>query len=445
MSVPKLILCLGAALSSLVLCAADKHLYIAEIAADRADCVYQLGQEATFTVKITEEDGQAPVTGKVKWEINNFGKKVFKKGEFDFAAAGTNVFTVSGAQDEPGFLRLDVTPCKGKSDRGMWGVVYNPTEIRPGAPCPEDFMDYWKNAIATYDRDVSAPIEAVEMERDAKTTMWMLKIPSTDGRTVYGYYSEPNDTSKGPFALNISVPGAGPAVYGCKRYADSCTLLLNVHYYDPTALKGVPRKQGLSAEMQDAEDKAYTEKFPAKKTRYTYAGISSPRREDFFYYGCILAANRAIDWAATRPCIDSKRVWYAGGSQGGGMGLILTGLNKRITRAEILVPALTDHLGHKASNRQPGWPGLVEVQFPENVAMAEKNAPYFDGANFARYITCPIAFEVGFIDLTTTPNAGYSAYNVCPAKEKIIVNGIGHGHNVFDAPRQKVADWIRQH
>ena len=272
--------------------------------------------------------------------------------------------------------------------------------------------------------------------------MYELRIPSTQGRYVWGYFSEPVDKTKGPFPLQVGVPGAGPSSWGCAMDGNSMHLKVNVHYYDPAVLKGEPHKSAKCLAVQKEEDQAYAKKYPVKTVRYTQCGIAASR-EDYFYYGVILAANRAVDWAASRPGVDPKRVSYRGGSQGGGFGLILTGLNKRIRRASIAVPAITDLLGDRVSSREAGWPRLIDAQLPENREVASKNAPYFCGVNFARQIDVPVGFVVGFIDTVCPPHAGYAAYNVCPSKKKAIFDSIGWGH---DASRGKggpaLAKWF---
>lgn len=415
-----------------------------KIVADHPDAVYKLGEEATFTVKIACTNGQ-PVAGSVfSWKLNNFGDKVFASGQFDLTKNPEGVFTVKGAQTEPGFLRLDVTGVKPRRQTTMWGVAFSPREIVPGTPYPDDFMEFWKDAIAKYDREVPAPIEMVEVDKNKDTTMWLLKIPSTQGRTVYGYYSEPNDKSKGPYPLAVNVPGAGPSNWGCGRSANCYTLMVNVHYYDPTPLKGIKRKTGLSLSMQKDEDEAYAKRYPVKTVRYTQTGIAVSR-EDYFYYGIILAANRAVDWAVARPGVDKRRVWYSGGSQGGGFGLILTGLNQKITNARVGVPAITDLLSDRVSKREAGWPRLIDAQLPENREAAAKNAPYFCGVNFARQIKCPIVFGVGFIDTVCPPHAGYAAFNCCPSKDKEMFHGIGHGHSIGNEASAQMDKWIKQY
>ena len=382
-----------------------------DITSDHEDATYKLGEQAVFTVKVLDASGAPVKSGRVKWNLNNFGAKVFASGEEDLSANG-GTFTVKGAQTEPGFLRLDVTEVGKKPSAAKWGVAFEPKKIVPGTPYPDDFMDFWRSAIAKYDREVT----------------YELRIPSTQGRYVWGYFSEPVDKTKGPFPLHVSVPGAGPSSWGCSMGGNAMYLKVNVHYYDPVVLKGEPHKSAKCLSVQKEEDQAYAKKYPVKTVRYTQCGIAASR-EDYFYYGVILAANRAVDWAASRPGVDPKHVRYTGGSQGGGFGLILTGLNKHIRLAYIGVPALTDLLGDRVSSREAGWPRLIDAQLPENREAASKNAPYFCGVNFARQIDVPVGFVVGFIDTVCPPHAGYAAYNVCPSKKKAIFDSIGWGHD----------------
>lgn len=411
------------------------------ISADHADCLYKLGEKATFTVKVQGAEGEDLSKGVVKWQLNNFGDKTFAEGEVKLPLKD-GTFTVTGEQTEPGLLRLDVWKIARGTKKTMWGVLYDGKDIVPGTPYPADFNDFWKYAIAKYDREVTEPIKVTEVAKDAKTTMYELVIPSVEGRRVWGYCSVPNDKSKAPFPVKVNVPGAGPASWGSGRSESEITLKVNVHYYDPVVLKDEKHKSPKCLAVQKEEDLAWAKKYPVDHVRYTTTGIAASR-EEYFYYGIILAANRAVNWVAARPDIDKTRIRYDGGSQGGGFGLILTGLNKNITAASIKVPAITDLLSCNISKRESGWPRLIESQKPENREAAAKNAPYFCGVNFARQITVPIRFEVGFIDTVCPPHAGHAAYNVCPSKDKDILYGIGQGHSVLPENSSKMSRWLQ--
>ena len=323
-------------LSVLVSFAANATLF--RVRCDQPDARYRIGEDAIFTVEATEKDGSVP-KGKVHLRLDNFGDRIFSEREVDLQNGAR--FTVTGRMDRAGFLMLRIT--KEHSKAKLFGVAYEPENLRPYRECPKDFDEFWENAIKTYNRDVTAPIKvtAVESYKVKECDLYELEIPSTEGRSVWGYLSVPRDKSKGPFPLTVCVPGAGPASFYEGGKTDCITLFINVHYYRPK--RGLSAKSPERLALQKTEDEFYGRKYPVKRVRYTNCGIASSR-EDYFYYGIILAANRAIDWACNRPDVDKNRVRYTGTSQGGGFGLILTALNKNIKRAVVAVPAMTDHL-----------------------------------------------------------------------------------------------------
>ena len=414
-----------------------------EFACDKADGVYALGEKATITVKVFETNSVPLTVGKVKWRLNNFGDVTIEEGTFDLSK-DSNAFTVSGALKEPGFMRLDVSELneKGRSTGTKYfGVAYDQYHIKPGAECPADFNGFWSAAVKKYDETVTAPIKMTKVEDDdnPKRDLYELEIPTVEGRTLWGYLSEPKDLSKGPFPVIVSVPGAGPSTWGVEGNDRTIYLSVKAHYYRP--LRGEAKHSKRNEANQQTEDEAWAKRYPVKKARYTNVGIASSR-EEYYYYGVLLGANRAVNWLAARPEVDRKRFRYNSTSQGGGFGLWLCGLNKNFTRAVVFVPALTDLLGFRQGNRESGWPRLVEAQLDENKSAAERNAPYFCGVNFARNIKIPIRVEVGSADTVCPPMAGFSAFNVMPSKDKAIRIGLGQGHAVFNELRTELNRWL---
>ena len=408
------------------------------ITCDHADAKYRLGEDATFTVEAYETNG-VPLKGMANIRLDNFGDRVFFTNKVDLAKEAK--FTVKGQMDRPGMLMLRVTA---RGSRALFGVAYELEKLTPYQDCPADFDEFWANAIKKYDAECPQPIKMTKVDPGKNRTrdLFELQIPAVGGRTVWGYLAVPKNQEPGKkYPLICRVPGAGPASFYEGGDGNALNLFVNVHYYPPK--RGIKYKGPESNALQKIEDEAYAKKYPVKTVRYTQCGIAVSR-EDYFYYGIILAVNRAINWAAARSDVDPARVKYTGGSQGGGFGLIMTGLNKHIRKAAVLVPAITDHLCYKIDQREAGWPRLVDAQLPENRAAAEKWAPYFDGVNFARRIDVPIRFNVGYIDTVCPPHAGHTAYNVCPSKDKAIYCGIGQGHPPLPELSKKISDWFYQ-
>lgn len=392
-----------------------------EITSDHTNAVYTCGEPATFAISVLGADKQAVKSGRLSVTVNNFGSNVVTNGTFDLAAG--NPVKITGTLREPGFLKCVANVKLDKDCRGIFGVAYDPEKIVAGSVRPADFDSFWDSAVKKLDAEVPANVRVERVAKwcTDKHECFKVSFATFDGRRVYGFLSVP--VGKGPFPVEVNVPGAGPGVVAPNNgMADRgfIHLVMNVHPFEPAA-DAEAQKQ-----LYADQDKRLTAQFGVP--RYCMAGAA--QRETYFYYRIILGINRAVNWLAARPDADKTRFCYSGASQGGGFGFILCGLNGNFTRSVIHVPAITDLLGFQ-KGRDSGWPKLIENVKAEDKASATRVAPYFDGAHFAARITCPVRISVGFIDETCPPAAVYSGYNALRVKDKAIGHGIRMPHKVF--------------
>lgn len=127
------------------------------VAADRTTCVYARGETATFTVTVTGTNGQRVASGSVKASLDNFGPQAVAAAvEWDLAQ--TNVFTLAGRLDAPGFLRLNLSPAPQGNGPTVWSVAYEPEKIVKGSPSPADFDAHWAGERARLRRE--APLDS---------------------------------------------------------------------------------------------------------------------------------------------------------------------------------------------------------------------------------------------------------------------------------------------
>ena len=401
-------------------CAATYKVDIA-----RSDGLYRCGETATFTVRVLTTNALAGAANPCA-RLDNFGSSVQTNMPFDVTATGV-AFTVSGTLSEPGFLRLSLPPTKsGRDDPYVFSVGFEPEKIRKGSPSPDDFDAFWAAARARLASEIPLDAQMTRVPERCTAAFDFYRISfATFGRRVHGYMSVPTDKSKAPFPVDFGVNAAGFGSWtnDMQGERDSIRVQFSVYPFEPDWRW---RELGLESKYKamDAEVQA---KYGAP--RYCQAGITESR-EAYFFYPVILGIDRAVDWIAARPDVDKSRFRYQGTSQGGGFGFYLCGLNRAFTRAAFYVPAITDTMGYLAG-RQSGWPQIVEnnSSTPERRAAAEKWAPYFDGANFASRIKCPVRVAVGFSDTTCPPCAVYAAYNEIKVADKAIGNGIGMTHS----------------
>jgi len=417
---------------------------------DRATCTYSLNEPAKLQVRVCGTNGAALASGRLTVRIDNFGAKSLQPDR-TVDLARENPFQLTVTRGTPGFVRVTVASpdpalvVKGNAGQGggyVYGVAFAPDRIAPGTPEPADFDAFWADAMRKLDATVpeDARLEPMPESSNEQVLRYRVSFATANGRRVYGWLSEPKDLSKGPFPVRISVPGAGIGATGPGGDAHAVCLTMNVHSYPQPEGKG-PAADAARRRAYVDQDARYAK--PCGVARYCQSGVHKSR-EDYFYYPSILGINRAVNWLARRPACDLTRFTYSGTSQGGGFGLFLTGLNRHITRSCIFVPAITDLLSSNVEERQSGWPRILEAQKPENRAAAARNAPYFCGVNFARRITCPVRFVVGFSDNVCAPHAVYAAYNVCPSSDKRIFDGLGMGHGVFGDFYNRLAAWQMQ-
>ena len=407
-----------------------------EIANDRDGFVYRVGETATFDVRISHLDGSRVEQGKVVAALDNFGPRQVASAVWDLAK--TNAFSLTGSLDEPGFLRL--TLAVGSETQRVWSVAFDPTRIRKGSPRPADFDAYWEEARAKLDREVP---EGVRLERvpelGTQSFDYFRLSCATFGRRVFGYMSVPTDRTAAPYPVQIEVSAAGFGDWTNTMSGSADRIMVFFSVY-PWAPHWDWRKLGLKAAYDYMERAHVAEYGPG--ARYSTSGIAKGR-EDYFYYPVILGIDRAVDWVLRRSDVDRSRVWYLGTSQGGGFGLILAGLRNRFTKAAFCVPAITDTLGC-LRGRQSGWPYLLEKQLPQNRAETERWAPYFDAANFAARIACPVRVVVGFSDVTCAPCAVYAAYNEIRADDRLIAHGFGMGHSCYKRYYDAAETWFTE-
>ena len=419
-----------------------------EISSDRTNAVYACGEEATFTVTVRAANGVKLRHGRLMANFDSFGP-TNRSGRVVDLADG-NPFTLRRGLDAPGFLRLrlrllDELEAGGRSDaaknEAVWSVAYEPEKIRKASPSPADFDAFWAEARAKLAREVPLDAKVTPMpgRSNAKWDYYRVSF-ATFGRRVHGYLSVPKDKSKAPFPVDVQVAAAGFGDWtnDMGGHPSRIQSFFSVYPFEPDRDW---RKTGLEKSYREM-DEAYSRE-AGMKVRYCQFGMDRAR-EDYFFYPVILGIDRAVDWIVSRSDADRTRVTYGGTSQGGGFGFYLLGLNRSFTRGVMYVPAITDTMGYLA-RRRSGWPQIVETYWadPERKAAAERNAPYFDGANFASRIRCPVRVAVGFSDMTCAPCAVYAAYNEIPVKDKAIVHGIGMGHGVRGAIYAELGRWQR--
>lgn len=382
---------------------------------DKTDRIYRCGEKAKLTLTVLGDDQKLLKTGSLT--LNTYDDNMKNRiGKAVFPLAEGNPVTVECTLDHPGFLLLNcgyaANPKHWKRIRFL-SVAFEPEKITAGAKRPDDFMSFWRNAIALAEK---TPL-GVELEplpsftKAGKYAAFKVSWNAPFGR-LYGFLSIPEKPK--PLPAEVTVCWAGPGFTQPVISSDNVVLSLNIHNYDPANAAEAYKKMN-EGELCNTEI----------STKYMYMGLED--REKLYFYHGIVGCVRAVKWLASLPEVDSKRIGYFGISQGGGFGLILGGLCDNFKTIVVAVPALCDQQAQK-QNRYPGWPffSFTKEKFVK-AADVQKIIPYYDAAFFAESIKCPVYFTVGWVDHICPPATVYAAYNAIHAPKQMI-NDPEKGH-----------------
>ena len=267
--------------------------------------------------------------------------------------------------------------------RKIMGFVASPEKIPP-APVPDDFDAFWDKTLAEL---AKTPLD-MELKEfpDKETTggrLYKVKYRSWGGRWAWAWLNVPKVETK--------VPGS--------------VICPAVGIYQP----GTARPAGRQLSVRVAVHGGDVEKRkPEPDFDYMNTGITS--RETFMlrYSYCCLA--RCYDILRNHPLCNGT-IRASGGSQGGGLSLVLAGLRpvKSVSAASIALCRIDwTILGHTR------WgPRLPEGEDPERIASI---VSYYDPARFMHRVdpACTVRLLFGLFDFCAPAEGLFSALNGLP-------------------------------
>jgi cephalosporin-C deacetylase-like acetyl esterase len=369
-----------------------------KVTCDRAEAIYRVGDTATFNIQALEDL-------EFTYVVSNDGYKTINKGTGKLSK-GTPL-GIGHKLEEPGFMQIRVTVGK---KQFIAAAAFEPTKIQPTAKMPDDFDAFWnagKEELAKV--PIDAKLEHVAKQSDDRVDCYKISLANIDGKRVHGWLTVPK--GKGPFPAVLTVPGAG--VYGIgpdKGHAYLGALSMNIIIHDTPV----------------DENKDFYAKLSVGPLK-DYRDIGMADRNKSYYRPVILGCVRCIDYLFSRDDFNKKDMAVTGGSQGGALTLITSGLDPRVTLAAPNVAAMCDHSG-MAFDRVSGWPHWLMRTTAENKDKVLATSAYFDAVNFARKFKGKSVHGVGFIDTVCAPTTVYAAFNVHP-EPKLMINSPTMGHS----------------
>lgn len=298
---------------------------------------------------------------------------------------------------------------------------------RPDVREPQDFDEFWATTL-----DQARQHEPLIDRTPAPIRLGAVQIEDVtfagfDGHPIKAWFSRPAG-AEGPLPCVVEAPGYG----GGRGLAVERTLWPAAgfaHLFIDTRGQGA----GWGSGGDTPDPVGSTPASPGFMTR----GINHP--SEYYYRRVFTDAVRAVDVARTLPEVDASQVFFAGGSQGGGIALAVTGLVPDLAGVVVDVPFLTHFERAIDMTDEHPYNEIVKYLsvFRGERERALTTLSYFDGVNFAKRAHAPLLMSVALMDMVCPPSTGYAAFNWYGAsarpdapKEMVIYPYNGHegGH-----------------
>ncbi len=372
---------------------------IVTVEPDRQDWNYQVGETAMFTVEVRRSGtlvNDVSIDYAAGPEMYQDVRKslTLKEGKLK----------LSGKMSQPGFYRVDVTAhVDGQHYRGACAASFSPEKLQPSTVMPDDFREFWENAIKDARKTALEPTKRLLPERCTKdVNVYEVSFQNVrwNSRT-YGILCVP--VKEGRYPALLRVPGAGVRPYQGDVWTASqgiITLEIGIH--------GIPVTM---------EQKVYDDL--GSGALNCYWDFGKDNRDQSYYKRVVLGCIRAIDYIEQFTPWNGQQLGVTGSSQGGFLSLATAGLDRRVTCYAPVHAALCDHT-NSLRGVACGWPHY----FYKNSEKKEKEIAalrYYDGVNFARLITDKQKgwFSFGYNDDVVPPTTAWATYNTVKGPKEI--------------------------
>jgi cephalosporin-C deacetylase len=287
--------------------------------------------------------------------------------------------------------------------------VYKPKLTRN-----RDFLSFWRqNTKEAEGQPLNAKAKKVEYFSKRVEVTRITFDGFSDNSPITGYFIGSAD-SKDPKPTIISIHGYSGSKGTVSDFLGWINLGFSVFTVDV---------RGQSGEAPD-------------HAKYDYGNITGNMtkgiqdKNKYYYRYAIMDCYRAINYITGREDVDQKRIAVMGVSQGGGLAIILTALQKKVALTLSSVPYLS-HFDRAVYVAEAG-PYLEILNYmkahPEEEGKVMDTLSYFDAMNFAPEIGTPILVSVGLIDTICPPSTVFAAYHHLKSsqKELAVYPGLGH-------------------
>ncbi|MCR4602873.1 MAG: acetylxylan esterase [Prevotella sp.] len=367
---------------------------------DHQDWHYQTGETAKFNVEV-RRSGSLINDVSIDYQA---GPEMYQS-EKKNVLLKDGTLQLKGKMDKPGFYRVDVVAhVDGKDYKGACAAAFSPDRLEPSTVMPQDFEQFWQEAIKEARNTDLDPTRRLLPERCTKdVNVYEVSFNNASwGNRTYGILCIP--VKEGKYPALLRVPGAGVRPYGGDIYTASqgaVTLEIGIH--------GVPVTM---------EQKVYDNLNNGALKGYWEFGMDD--RDKSYYKHVILGCIRALDYIEQYTPWNKRECGVSGSSQGGFLSLATAGLDSRITYYAPVHAALCDHT-NSLRGIACGWPHYFYWNKGKGMEKQIACSRYYDGVNFARLIRPEQKgwFSFGYCDDVVPPTTAWATYNVVKGPKEI--------------------------
>ena len=379
-----------------------------EVIPDHQNWRYEVGETAIFNIKVTREH---TLINNVKVDYAA-GPEMYQDVKKEGVVLKDGTLTLKGKMTKPGFYRVDVkATIDGKEYKGACGAAFSPERLQPTTVMPQDFSEYWQNAISEARKVDLNPTKRLLPERCTKdVNVYEVSFQNIQWNwRTYGILCVPVEAEADPakarrYPALLRVPGAGVRPYGGDIYTASqgaITLEIGIH--------------GISVTM---DQKVYDDVFNGALMNYWNWGMDN--RDDSYYKRVIIGCIRAIDYIEQYTPWNGEQLAVSGSSQGGFLSLACAGLDKRVTCYAPVHAACCDHTA-SLKGVACGWPHYFYWSKGKGQEAKINTSRYYDGVNVARLINDKQKgwFSFGYNDDVVPPTTAWATYNTVTGPKEI--------------------------
>ena len=366
------------------------------VVADRSDATYSVGRQMSFLVTGASS---GPVEYQIRYDIRG---PVIASGTVNGIQGGTVAIPFTAS--EPGFVLCDVNQF-GQASRA--GAGFDMYDIQPAVPEPADFDQFW-NGLKGQLAAVPVDPRLEFYQRHANSTTYRISLGGIENRRVYGFITIPDGSGPFPAVLTVPAFGNGPGVAAPEYFMSELSTVIAM----TISIHNVP------ADQVDPNG---------------YRPDNIDNREEYYYKYGVMAGLRAIDYLFTRSDFDGQNLAVTGVSQGGGLSLMVSGLDNRV---KLMVEGNAAMCEHSAplQDRAGGFPFYLwrsrnEVGTPQHEQAVADAARYYDAIYFAKRYKGPSYHIITYEDDVCPPATTMAAVNQQYGNKVIFhVRELGHVH-----------------